>query len=254
MLLIHKIPVLTDNYIFIIENTLSKEAAVVDPAISRPIIDFARSKKLSITSILNTHHHWDHIGANDELKRIFNCKIYGYSNDKHRIPGITHEVISGETISVCGHDFFVEDIPGHTLGHIYFFNPTNKILFSGDTLFSLGCGRLFEGTPQQMYESLKKITTLPKETKIYFSHEYTLSNLEFSQSIVSNLSALNTYGEYIRENIGSHFSSCPSTIEKELNCNLFLNCHQDWLKQALNSPDETDLETFTRLRVLKDHF
>ena len=173
------IPCLTDNYAYVIKDDNSKLIGVIDPSEALPIVSFLKKENLKLNYILNTHHHFDHIGGNLELKKIYNAKIVGFVNDKHRIPGIDITVIDNERWIFGNSLVQILHIPGHTLGHICFFFEKEKIAFTGDTLFSLGCGRIFEGDHNQMLKSLDKIKKLPKDTMIYCGHEYTYKNAEF---------------------------------------------------------------------------
>ena len=167
---------LTDNYAYIISNNNSKIVGVVDPSEAPPITAFLKKKNLKLNYILNTHHHFDHIGGNLELKKIYNANIVGFAGDKHRIPGIDTSLEDNEKWFFGNSSVKIFHIPGHTLGHICFFFENEKIAFTGDTLFSLGCGRIFEGDHKQMLQSINKIKKLPKNTNIYCGHEYTYKN------------------------------------------------------------------------------
>ena len=169
---------LTDNYSYLVIDS-NKNALVVDPSEAKPIIEIIESKKLNLKFILNTHHHFDHVGGNNDLKNKYSAKILGYKNDKDRIPGIDIFLTDNEIWESGEFKAKIIFIPGHTSGHIAFHFYENKFLFSGDTLFSLGCGRIFEGTYEEMYESLKKLKNLPENTKVYCGHEYTLNNSLF---------------------------------------------------------------------------
>ena len=173
------IPCLQDNYSYLIIDESNNSACVIDPSEAQPIISFVVNNNISLKYILNTHHHFDHIGGNKELKNKFGSTILGFKNDSHRIPEID---ILLEDNQIWRAENFVAQIihiPGHTSGHICFHFFNEKLVFTGDTLFSLGCGRIFEGTYKEMFESLNKIKSLPEETKVYCGHEYTLSNLKF---------------------------------------------------------------------------
>ena len=169
---------LTDNYSYLVIDS-NKNALVVDPSEAKPIIEIIESKKLNLKFILNTHHHFDHVGGNNDLKNKYSAKILGYKNDKDRIPGIDIFLTDNEIWESGEFKAKIIFIPGHTSGHIAFHFYENKFLFSGDTLFSLGCGKIFEGTYEEMYESLKKLKNLPENTKVYCGHEYTLNNSLF---------------------------------------------------------------------------
>ena len=180
------IPCLTDNYAYIIFDDTSKTTGVVDPSEAKPIISFLEKKNFSLNYILNTHHHYDHIGGNIELKKKYNAKIVGFVGDKHRIPGIDIKLENNQKWDFGNSTIDIFHIPGHTLGHVCFFFEKEKIIFTGDTLFSLGCGKIFEGDHKQMLNSLNKIKKLPKDTKIYCGHEYTYKNAEFCMKYDKN--------------------------------------------------------------------
>ena len=162
---------LSDNYAYILHDEETRLVGVVDPSESSPIINFLQKKNLKLNYILNTHHHFDHIGGNIELKKKYGAKVVGFEGDKHRIPGIDITLKNNEKWTFGNSKIKILHIPGHTLGHICFFFENEKIAFTGDTLFSLGCGRIFEGDYKQMFSSLNKIKSLPKDTKIYCGHE-----------------------------------------------------------------------------------
>ena len=169
---------LKDNYSYLITDS-DRNCIVIDPSESDPIIKIIEKKKLNLKFILNTHHHFDHIGGNDELKKKYSSEIVGFVKDKDRIPGIDISVSDNEVWKSGNFEAKIIYIPGHTSGHIAFYFYKNEILFSGDTLFSLGCGRVFEGTHEDMYNSLSKFKSLPLSTKVYCGHEYTYNNSLF---------------------------------------------------------------------------
>ena len=231
---------LQDNFSYVLINQSNKNCCVIDPGEAEPIINFLEKNDLNLKYILNTHHHYDHVGGNEVLKKKFNSKIVGYIGDKSRIPHID--------ICVNDNDIWKEDIfeakiyhvPGHTLGHICFHFFKNKVIFTGDTLFSLGCGRIFEGSYEQMFNSLQIFKKFEKDTKIYCGHEYTLKNSEFCLAQDSSNAKLLQKVKEIKEKIKQGKTSMPSTIDAELNCNIFLISN--------------DLENFKKLRDLKDNF
>ena len=231
---------LEDNFSYILINESNKNCCVIDPGESSPVINYLEKNKLNLKYILNTHHHHDHIGGNEVLKKKFNAKIVGFIGDKGRIPQIDICINNNE---IWKDDIFeakIYHVPGHTLGHICFDFFKDKIIFTGDTLFSLGCGRIFEGSYEQMYNSLQIFKNLDKDTKIYCGHEYTLKNAEFCLAHdTSNTKLLNKVEE-IKEKIKLGKTSMPSTIGEELDCNIFLKSN--------------DLENFKKLRDLKDNF
>ena len=248
------IPCLSDNYAYIIYDSSSKTVGVVDPSEAAPIIAFLQKKNLKLNFILNTHHHFDHIGGNKELKKLYNAKVVGFLGDKHRIPGIDIAVENKEKWIFGDSQVKIIHIPGHTLGHICFFFEKEKILFTGDTLFSLGCGKIFEGDHKQMLDSLNKIKKLPKDTKIYCGHEYTYKNAEFCMKYDSNNINLKKKFEKIKKFRSKNLPTIPSSLEEELKSNIFLRCDQNDLKIKLNMKNEEDFKVFRKVRDLKDSF
>ena len=253
-MLITPIPCLTDNYAYIIYDSSSKITGVVDPSEAKPIISFLKREKLKLNYILNTHHHFDHIGGNVELKKIYNAKVLGFEGDKHRIPGIDITVKDKEIWNFGSSTVKIFHIPGHTLGHICFFFEKEKIVFTGDTLFSLGCGRIFEGDHKQMLNSLNKIKKLPQDTQIYCGHEYTYKNAEFCMKYDSNNIDLKKKFEEIKKFCSKNLPTIPSSLEEELKSNIFLRCDQNDLKIKLNMKNEDDFKVFRKVRDLKDSF
>ena len=230
---------LEDNYSYLIIDS-NKNACVVDPSEEIPVIASVESNQVNLKYILNTHHHFDHIGGNLNLKKKYNAKVIGYVEDKHRIPGIDIELKDKEIWNKDGFSLQVFHIPGHTSGHICFYFKKEKLLFTGDTLFSLGCGRIFEGTYEQMFSSLQIFKNFPKETKIFCGHEYTMKNAEFCKIQDQQNEKLNKKFEKIKNLLDKGLPTIPTTIEDELDCNIFLKSE--------------DLETFSKLRDLKDNF
>ncbi len=234
------IPCLQDNYSYLIIDEDKLEACVVDPSEAKPIIDYLSGKNINLKYILNTHHHYDHIGGNTELKKKFGSIVLGFNGDAKRIPEIDILLKDNEIWNSENFKAKIIHIPGHTLGHICFYFFDENLLFTGDTLFSLGCGRIFEGTYEQMYDSLNKLKSLPKETKIYCGHEYTLNNSKFCLEHDSENSSLLKKIEFIKKQRNNNLPTIPSTLQDEIDCNIFLRAN--------------DLKTFSKLRDLKDNF
>ena len=234
------IPCLKDNYSYIIIDESNKKTCVVDPSESKPIIDFLEKNNLKLNWILNTHHHYDHVGGNSELKKKYKAKIIGFSDDNKRIPEIDILLKDEEIWKQDNFEAKIIHIPGHTLGHICFYFYKENNLFTGDTLFSLGCGRIFEGTYLQMFNSLNKIKELPSNTKIFCGHEYTLQNSKFCLTHDANNKNLKKKILEIKKKINNKLPTIPSTIKDELECNIFLR--------------SDNLKTFSKLRDLKDNF
>jgi hydroxyacylglutathione hydrolase len=248
------IPCLNDNYAYVVEDSNSKIIGVVDPSEAAPIISFLKNKNLKLNYILNTHHHFDHVDGNNELKKLYSAKVVGFFGDKHRIPGIDITLKDNEKWYFGVSPVKIFHIPGHTLGHICFFFEEEKIVFTGDTLFSLGCGRIFEGDHKQMLSSLNKIKNLPKNTKIYCGHEYTYKNAEFCIKFDSNNADLKKKFEMIKKLRSNNLPTIPTTLEDELKTNIFLRCDQKDLKIKLNMENQEDYKVFQKVRDLKDSF
>jgi len=245
---------LTDNYAYIINDNISKVVCVVDPSEATPIISFLNKQNLKLNYILNTHHHFDHIGGNLELKKKYNAKVVGFIEDRHRIPGIDITVKDNEKWIFGNKSVKILHIPGHTLGHICFFFEQEKSAFTGDTLFSLGCGRIFEGDHSQMLTSLNKIKKLPKDTMIYCGHEYTYKNAEFCMKYDIDNIDLKSKFEKIKKLRLNNLPTIPSSLEDELKSNIFLRCDQNELKIKLNMKNQEDFRVFKKVRDLKDSF
>ena len=238
-MLVETIRCLEDNFSYILIDQ-NKNACVIDPSESEPIINFVEKNNIKIKYILNTHHHFDHIGGNKEIKKKYNSKIVAYKNDLHRIPDVDISLKNNQIWTAENFKSKIIHIPGHTNGHICFFFEKEKIAFTGDTLFSLGCGRIFEGTYEEMFSSLKKLKELPKETKIYCGHEYTLKNSEFCLKYDKNNKRLQKKINEIKNKVNNNIPTVPSTIDDEIACNIFLRAKT--------------LGEFSKLRDLKDNF
>ena len=234
------IPCLQDNYSYLIIDESNNSACVVDPSESQPIISFLENKNIKLKYILNTHHHYDHIGGNQELKKKYGSVVVGFKGDSKRIPGIDILLEDNQIWKAENFEAKIMHIPGHTSGHICFNFFKEKLVFTGDTLFSLGCGRIFEGTYKEMFESLDKIKSLPQETKVYCGHEYTLNNSKFCLKNDPNNQNLKKKIEIIKKQIKDNLPTIPTTIKDELECNIFLRAN--------------DLQSFSKLRDLKDNF
>jgi len=248
------IPCLTDNYSYIINDNISKTVGVVDPSEALPVVAFLKKKNLKLNYILNTHHHYDHIGGNAELKKLYNAKVVGFVGDKHRIPGIDIKLEDNVKWTFGESSVKILHIPGHTLGHICFFFENEKIAFTGDTLFSLGCGRIFEGDHKQLLASLNKIKKLPKNTKIYCGHEYSYKNAEFCMKYDNENIDLKKKFEKIKQLRSNNLPTLPTDLEDELKSNIFLKCDQNDLKTKLDMKNQDDYKVFRKVRDLRDNF
>tara|TARA_B110000305_G_scaffold230236_1_gene282162 strand:+ start:3951 stop:4712 length:762 start_codon:yes stop_codon:yes gene_type:complete len=248
---INIIPCLNDNYAYII--SFENQALVIDPSESLPIIKFIEKNNLNLKYILNTHHHFDHVGGNLDLKKKYNASVIGSKKDKNRIPGIDLLLSENEEFIFNGYIFKVIEVPGHTLGHIAFYLESKKAVFTGDTIFSLGCGKLFEGTSKQMWDSICKIRALPRDTQIYCGHEYTLNNALFTQSIKND----NKIEKKIKEVEGlrkNNLPSIPTTVSEEIKLNLFFQADKNKIKSLFSNNKITSEETFALIRSAKDSY
>ena len=234
------IPCLEDNYSYLIIDEVNNTACVIDPSEADPIIEYLENNKIKLKFILNTHHHYDHVGGNKKLKEKYGASVVGYMGDKQRIPEI--DILLDDQVTWIYRNFEAKIIyiPGHTLGHICFYFYKEESVFTGDTLFSLGCGKIFEGTYSQMFNSLMKFKKLPEDTKVYCGHEYTKKNSDFCLTHDTNNNNLKTKIHHIDEKLKSGLPTVPSTIKDELECNIFLRSN--------------NVETFSKLRDLKDNF
>jgi len=251
---IHIITCLKDNYAYIVENKKTKSACVIDPSEAAPIISFLNTNKLNLKYILNTHHHADHIGGNLELKKKFNSQILGFEKDKNRIPGIDILLKNKEIWNFEGSDVLVEHVPGHTSGHIFYYFKNEESVFTGDTLFSFGCGRLFEGSYLEMINSLKKIKSLPHKTKVFCGHEYTINNLKFCMEIDKNNSELKEKYTQINNSIKNKLPSVPCNLSDEIKLNVFLKFDDLKFKKRIGFEDLNEVDFFKKIRDLKDNF
>ena len=231
---------LQDNFSYLLIDEKSLNACVVDPGEAQPILKYIENNKINLKFILNTHHHHDHIGGNNILKSEFGAKILAFKGDKERIPKIDIFLEDNQIWKDGPFEFKVIHVPGHTSGHICFSFFNEKIIFTGDTLFSLGCGRIFEGSYDDMFNSLSKLKKLSPETKIYFGHEYTLNNSIFCNKFDKNNSELKIKIADIKKKLDKGMPTVPSTIKEELDCNIFLRAK--------------NLKEFSKLRDLKDNF
>lgn len=254
MLEIVRIPCLNDNYVWLVREPESGAVAVVDPAEAAPVERALQERGWRLTHILNTHHHGDHVGGNAALKAASGCTIVGPRADRERIPGIDVAVGDGEDYALGAERARVFDVPGHTRGHIAFWFPASEALFCGDTLFLLGCGRLFEGTPAQMWASLAKLKALPAATRIYCAHEYTQSNARFALSIDGGNAALAARARAIDAARARGEPTVPGTLAEELATNPFLRADRAEIAQAVGLAPGDAVAVFAAVRQAKDNF
>lgn len=240
MLEIIQIPVLSDNYIYLLHDADSGETAVVDAAVPEPVLAELDKRGWTLTHIFNTHHHPDHVGANLALKEKTGCHITGPKGEQQRIPGIDRAVEEGDIVTLGKHEAQVFDVPGHTAGHNAYWFEEDKALFCGDTLFAMGCGRLFEGTAEQMFTSINKFKALPDDARVFCAHEYTQANGQFALSVEPDNEALIQRMKDVDAKRAQGQPTVPSLLREEKATNPFMRV--------------PSAERFGEVRRLKDNF
>lgn len=251
---IHQFPCLSDNYGFLIHDDASGVTASIDTPEVDPILRALEEKGWQLTHILNTHWHPDHAGGNEDLRDRTGCRIIGPAGESARIPSLEQAVREGDILDLGGHEVRVLDVPGHTAGHIAYWLPQDEVVFVGDTLFALGCGRLFEGTPQQMWTSLRKLMALPADTTVYCAHEYTQSNARFALSVDPDNPDLRERAAKIDLARAAGRFTVPTTIAEELRTNPFLRAAEPSFQRAIGMSGADPVEVFAETRRRKDHF
>lgn len=254
MLEIIQIPVFNDNYIYLLHEPESGATAAVDPAAAQPVLEVLAQKGWQLTHIFNTHHHWDHVDGNLELKRKTGCQIIASHFDRNRIPGIDFAVAENDSVALGAQQVRVLETPGHTAGHVVYYFENESALFCGDTLFVMGCGRLLEGTAEQMWHSLGKLKALPDTTNIYCAHEYTQTNGRFALSVEPDNAVLQRTMQQVDRRREQGLPTVPSTLEQELATNPFFRADSLSLQRSLQMEGKPLVEVFTKTRLLKDRF
>jgi hydroxyacylglutathione hydrolase len=252
------IPQLSDNYAYLVIDDTSRAAGVVDCAEAEPVLRSVRDTGVDLVAILPTHHHWDHIGGNDDLLKQQKLEVYGYAGQGQRIPGCTREVHDGESIRLGTLVARILFIPAHTSGHIAYHFEQEKSVFTGDTLFAGGCGRLFEGDAAMMLRSLSKLMALPDDTQVYFGHEYTEKNLRFALTLEPNNAELKKKHAWAVERMAQRQPTVPTSIASEKATNPFFRWSSPELRATLHRqfPElpMDDVSVFGKTRALKDAF
>jgi hydroxyacylglutathione hydrolase len=251
---VHMFPCLSDNYGFLVHDPAEDVTAVIDTPEVAPINSALAEKGWRLTHILNTHHHFDHAGGNEALKAEWGCTVVGAANDAARIPGIDVRVADGDDYQFGSATARVLEVPGHTTGHIAYYFAEDGIAFVGDTLFALGCGRLFEGSPQQMWTSLQKLMALPDDTVVYCAHEYTQSNAAFALSVEPDNSELVARSQEIDRLRAEGIPTVPTTIGLEKATNPFLRPDSAGLQATVGMKDASLVDVFAETRRRKDNF
>jgi hydroxyacylglutathione hydrolase len=234
------VPAFADNYLWLVHDEASGETAVVDPGDPAPVLAETERRGWTITKVLNTHWHPDHTGGNLAIKEATGAEIWGPAGENGRVPGLDHPLAEGDRISIGGHKAEVWEVPGHTIGHIAYIFRDDEIAFVGDTLFAMGCGCLFEGTPQQMFASLNRLASLPDETALYCAHEYTLANARFAAHAFPDNHAIAERLESVGKARDAGEPTVPTNVGAERETNPFILAR--------------DVDEFASLRAAKDNF
>ncbi len=248
------IPCLADNYAFLMHDPDSGVTGLVDAPEAAPIKAELDRRGWGLDFVLLTHHHWDHIDALDELRQIYKPSVVGAEADAHRLPPLEVAVKEGTAFSFAEEDVQIIEVPGHTVGHIAFYLPESRAVFTADSLMALGCGRLFEGSPAQMWHSLNKLAALPSDIMVYSGHEYTQSNADFALTIEPDNPALQARVAGIKKARNAGVATVPSPLSLELSTNPFLRAGVAEVKQAMGMQGHDSEQVFTEIRKRKDNF
>lgn len=248
------LPTLSDNYNFLLHDTASGQTALVDAPEDAGIAAELKRRGWKLDVILLTHHHYDHIDGTAALCAEFGAQVIGAAADAHRLPPLNTAVAPGDQIEVLGRRVDVIDVSGHSIGHVAFYMPSEKALFSGDSLMALGCGRLFEGTPAQMFESLSRLTALPGDTIVYSGHEYTAANAKFALTVEPGNAALQNRAAAVEKARAANNPTVPSLLSEELATNPFLRSDSPEVQATVGLVGADPVEVFTEVRRRKDNF
>ncbi|MEO1017835.1 MAG: hydroxyacylglutathione hydrolase [Pseudomonadota bacterium] len=246
------VPALSDNYIYLLFDPETETSGVVDPGEAEPVIGELEKKGRGLDWILATHHHGDHVGGLNTLKSHYSCKVAGPRADARRIPGLDVELADGEHLTFGGHQALVMETPGHTRGHIVFWFEDAQVLFSGDTLFALGCGRLFEDSAEAMWRSLEKIRELPDSAQVYCGHEYTQSNARFAVTVDPDNEDLQKRVAEINAQRGRNEPTIPFKLGLDKATNPFLRPDDPDIRRSLKMETHADKDVFAEIRSRKD--
>ncbi len=248
------LPCLTDNFAFLLHDRASGETALIDAPEAGPVLHALEERDWQLGQILLTHHHADHVQGVDEIRAATGAKVLGASADAHRLPALDRALQEGDRVQIGAEDGRVIDVSGHTIGHIAFHFPQSAMVFTADSLMAAGCGRLFEGSPAQMWESLSKLAALPPETLVGSGHDYLDGNLRFALTLEPENPALISRIRSLEGMRRQGQPPMPSTLAEELATNPFLRASQPRLKAALGLSDVPDAEVFAEIRARKDRF
>ena len=251
---IFQFPCRQDNYGVILHDPQSAMTISIDAPETEAIVDVLESKGLNLTHILTTHHHGDHVEGNDALKAKYGCQIIGPADEAAKIPGLDDSKGHGDSFELAGHRIEVIGTPGHTLGQVAYYFPDQGVVFCADALFALGCGRIFEGTPEMMFTALARLSALPSDTVVYAGHEYTLANAKFALSVDPDNAELVERAREIEVMRDNGKPTLPTTMALELRTNPFLRASDASIRAHLGMESASDLEVFAEIRARKDRF
>lgn len=248
------IPCLSDNYAYLLHDPDSAQTALIDVPDAAPIQKALDQRGWTLSHVLLTHHHWDHVDGLADLALPAGTQIIGAAADAHRLPDLTHQVREGDALTLCGQRVEILDVSGHTVGHVAFYLPDLPACFTADSLMVFGCGRLFEGTPEQMWHSLSKLASLPPQTAIYSGHDYAAGNSAFALSLLPHPQAVVDRAKRLVELGRTGQPVVPVSLAEELATNPFLRADSADVRQAVNLPDAPVEQVFAEVRRRKDQF
>lgn len=251
---IEVLPILADNYTFLLHDAKDNVTAIIDPGDADPVLDACKEHGFNLDLILITHHHWDHTAGNQELASHTGCKIVGPADEADAISDMSVTLHESDSFKLGSASAQVLSVPGHTAGHIAYYFAENKALFCGDALFISGCGRVFEGTPAQMWESLDKLRQLPPDTSVYCGHEYTAVNVAWALSLEPDNPKIQAYKKTIDDQLARGEATVPGNLGTEIACNPFLRCADSDFQAAIGMKGSSPVEVFTRLREQRSSF
>lgn len=251
---VHLVPMLSDNYGYLLHEPEAGFTAIVDPSEAGPVLKAAEEKGWKLTHVINTHHHWDHTGGNLELKQAAGATVVGPAYERERIPGIDVSVSEDKPFALGAAQAQILHVPGHTKGQVSLWFADDAALFTGDTLFAMGCGRLFEGTPEQMWQSLSKLMKLPDNARVYCGHEYTLNNGEFALTLEPENADLKARMAEVRALREQGRPTIPSTMGLEKKTNPFLRPDSPELRASVGMKNADTVDVFAEVRKRKDGF
>jgi len=248
------VPCRSDNYAFLVHNPETGQTAIMDAPEADPLLEALKTRGWTPDTVLLTHHHADHVEGLAGIQDAFEVSVVGAAADAHRLPKLDQAVAEGDDLEICGHSAQIFDVSGHTVGHIAFYVPQASAVFTADSLMALGCGRVFEGTMEQMWASLSKLAALPPDTVVYSGHEYTAANAKFALTIEPENADLQARIRDISEKRTKSLPTVPSKLSLELATNPFLRANLAQVKASLGLEEASDAAVFAEIRTRKDNF